>query len=687
MRLEVLLVAGFLSLLVGAALTAVTGGRGRLRVLSPFVALIAVVVSSASFIAVSAAILLSPGRQVGPIELWRPTFINASFAIRVDALSAFFLLIIGALSLVVAWYAIAYTRQVQDLGWFYPPMLLFILGMAGVVILDDFFFFFVPWEFMTLNSYLLVIFHRESQESLKAGFKYFVMTHAGALALFFGIAWIVVNGNGSFGFEAIAQSFPGLLATAPVLTHLALSSILIGFLVKSGAFPFGMWWLPDAHPAAPSPVSALLSGVMIKIGLYGILRVFFGLLPAGSWSVSWGIALASIGVLSLFFGTLRALIQHDSKRLLAYHSIGQVGYMLLGFGIGLSLMQVNPFLAAIGLVGGLFHLLNHACFKALLFLNAGVFEMVTGERDLNRLGGLSRLVPLTAVCTVIASFSIAGLPPFNGFASKWLLYHGSVWSKGGVGLVLLLFGIVAIFISAVTLASFLKFMGATIWGCPSPAVSAAAPWKEGVWVGGSQLILGLICLALGLVPYAGVQLCYRALQFGAEASSVPAYAALFGSSSLSLTVSDGSRVLGVWFPLTVGAMVLGAFGVGELIRVSTAPPRRSVPVWRCGSDVSVEETRFRADHYYVPFKRFVHLITPDLSIPWRPRAWPLVPRILNPDFWAYQPGVTWLLNTFRRLAASRAGFPQVYPAWNLIGLALSFVILFLLWWWGGSHNG
>jgi len=133
--------------------------------------------------------------------------------------------------------------------------------------------------------------------------------------------------------------------------------------------------------------------------------------------------------------------------------------------------------------------------------------------------------------------------------------------------------------------------------------------------------------------------------------------------------------------------VIGAFGLGELVRVSAASGRRSVPVWRCGSEVSVEETRFRADHYYVPFKRFVGLISPDLGISWRPKQWPVVPRILNPDLWAYQPAVNWILNTFRRLSASKAGFPQVYPAWNLIGLALSFVILFLLWWWGGSHNG
>ena len=207
--------------------------------------------------------------------------------------------------------------------------------------------------------------------------------------------------------------------------------IFLGFLVKAGGFPFGMWWLPDAHPAAPSPVSALLSGAMIKLGLYGILRVFLSLMPPGPWLLPWGFVIATFGTLSLFFGTMAALVQLDSKRLLAYHSIGQVGYMLLGFGLGLALLERDPALAAVAIVAGLFHLLNHACFKGLLFLNAGMFEVVTGERDLNRLGGLNKVVPLTAACTIVASLSIAGLPPFNGFSSKWLLYHASVWSGRG----------------------------------------------------------------------------------------------------------------------------------------------------------------------------------------------------------------------------------------------------------------
>ena len=410
----------------------------------------------------------------GPVVLWELGFVKASLSIRVDELSALFLLLVSALSLAAAWYAVAYTRKLEgDLRGFYPPFLLFILGMAGVVVVNDFFFFFVPWEFMALSSYLLVIYHKEKAENLAAGFKYFFITHAGTLALFCGVALLVNGGGGSFGFSDMARAMPHLLDANPALAHFALLLILLGFLVKAGGFPFGMWWLPDAHPAAPSPVSALLSGVMIKLGLYGILRVFFGILPVGPWSLSWGLTIAAFGTLSLFFGTMAALVQHDSKRLLAYHSIGQVGYMLLGFGIGLGLAASDPALAAVGLIGGLFHLINHACFKGLLFLNAGTFEYATGERDLNQLGGLNRLLPVTAVCTIVASLSIAGLPPFNGFSSKWLLYHASIWGSVHAALPFLFFGIAAMFISAVTLASFLKFMGSTIWGSQSAAVREA----------------------------------------------------------------------------------------------------------------------------------------------------------------------------------------------------------------------
>ena len=358
---QALLLGGFAILLLGALATFAWGGAGRGASFSRYVALVSVLAAAACFLTLSVRILLDPSASaVGRVVLCQPSRLKASLAVKVDALSAFFLLVIKGLSVAATWYAVAYTRKIKgSLRGFYPPLLLFIFGMAGVVVLDDFFFFFVPWEFMALSSYLLVVFHKEKAENLAAGFKYFFLTHAGTLALFFGVTLIALQGaNGSFAFEDLSAAVPALLASRPAFVHFALALIFLGFLVKAGGFPFGMWWLPDAHPAAPSPVSALLSGVMIKLGLYGILRVFLFIVPPGPWLFPWGLVVAAFGTLSLFFGTMTALLQHDSKRLLAYSSIGQVGYMLLGFGLGLGLLQRDPGLAAVGLIGGLFHLFN-----------------------------------------------------------------------------------------------------------------------------------------------------------------------------------------------------------------------------------------------------------------------------------------------------------------------------------------
>ncbi|MGA9753151.1 MAG: proton-conducting transporter membrane subunit [Acidobacteriota bacterium] len=625
--------------------------------------------------------VLALGRTLGPVTLWRPGLLGATLSLRVDGLSAFFLLIISGLAAVAAWYAVGYTRRMPRVGGFFGPFLLFVLGMAGVVVMDDFFFFFVPWEFMALSSYVLVIYHRDRPENLRAGFKYFFLTHAGTLALFFGVV-LVAGAAGSFGLGEMAKAMPFLLAQMPVRAHFALLLILLGFLVKAGGYPFGMWWLPDAHPAAPSPVSALLSGAMIKLGLYGILRVFLFLLPAGSWSLGWGLVLGAAGTLSLFFGTLQALVQTDSKRLLAYHSIGQVGYMLLGFGIAVALAERAPAVAALALVGGLFHLLNHACFKGLLFLNAGAFELATGERDLNRLGGLSRLMPVTALCTVVASLSIAGLPPFNGFSSKWLLVHASLWGSRGAALPFLLFGIAALFISAVTLASFLKFLGTTVWGPPSELVAGLDHAEEGMWLAPSQGLLALACIAFGLFPYGGVWLCYRAAESLRIPASLPGFEALFGVWPPRLEVWHDGTVVGLWSPLVMSTIFAAVFLGALLVRRLAAAPRRAVVPWACGSVVPAEELRFRAAGYYTPFKRFIHLVTPAWSPSWRPKPWPIVPKILNPDGWGFYPLASGTVGLFRWFARSGVGLPQIYPAWNLIGLAAAFVVLFLLWWMG-----
>jgi hydrogenase-4 component B len=351
--------------------------------------------------------------------------------------------------------------------------------------------------------------------------------------------------------------------------------------------------------------------------------------------------------------------------------------MLLGFGIGIAFFKTNSIIAAVGLIGGLFHLMNHACFKGLLFLNAGAFETATGERDLNKLGGLGKLLPLTGLCTIIASLSIAGVPPFNGFASKWLLYHASIWSGRGAAVFYILFAIAAIFISAVTLASFIKFVGATVLGTPSPAVLQAKDKKEGPWLGLSQLFLAFFCLGFGLLPQHGAWLCHRALEPLFPLGKMPDFVTLFGSSELIMTVSDKNAVVGLWSPVVVGGILVVAFLVALGIRRIAAAPRRTVPVWSCGSAVPEEQLRFRAAGYYTPFKKFVHIIVPEWKISWRPKQWPIVTKILNIDKWLFEPLIRGILALFRLFAKSHVGVSQVYAYWIVIGLTVAVLFLFL----------
>ena len=561
------LLFGFAVLVAGAIAAWAIGGRhpAWLRAIG----LAAILVAGACFTLVSIQVLRS-GAALGPIVLWQPALVRASLSIRVDALSAFFLLVISGLSVAAAWFAVGYTRTMAHPGRFYPPLLLFVLGMAGVVVLDDFLFFFVPWEFMALASYLLVVSHREQAGSLAAGFRYFFVTHAGTLAALFGVALLAGAGGGSFGFAGLAASMPALLAGRPALAHGALLLILLGFLVKAGCFPFGMWWLPAAHPAAPSPASALLSGAMIKLGLYGILRVFFEILPVGPWSIGWGLTIAAFGTLSLFVGTVTALFQCDSKRLLAYSSIGQVGYMLLGFGLALGLAASHPALAAIALVGGLFHLLNHACFKGLLFLNAGSFELATGERNLDRLGGLGRVVPLTAACRRSSRRRRSrGCPRSTASRASGCCTTPRSGEARGRASPFLFFGIVALFISAVTLALFLEFLGATVWGPPSPEVQRAVPLREATWIGPAQLALGAACVALGLFPVAGAWLCYLAAQ---PAIGRPGGAGVrrrcSGRDGGRMEVRDAGVAVGHLVAARGPAILAAAFGVAIAIRRS-----------------------------------------------------------------------------------------------------------------------
>lgn len=620
---------------------------------------------------------------VGPRTLAQPLFtipsLGAQLSINVDYLSAIFLVLIGLISFLGTLYSYRYMDiyPTQSLGRFYPFLILFIGGMIGVVSVSDMFFFFVFWEFMTLTSYFLVIYEKEDPTTLRAGLKYFIMTHIGTAAMF--IAAIMLQTEvGSFDFGLFRDALAGMVAAQPVRLSIILSLFLLGFGTKAGMYPLGTW-LPDAHPAAPSGISAMLSGVMIKIGVYGIIRLFFFLLPSSTHSFAWGIVIATFGAISLFMGTISALLQHDSKRLLAFHSIGQIGYILLGIGTGLAFLKTNPVLSAVAAFAGIYHLLNHTTFKSLLFLNAGSILYKAGTRDLNKLGGLYPFMPITAWTTLIAAFSISGMPPFNGFVSKWLIYQTTI--LGGIKIpVFILFGLMAIFISSATLASFIKFFSTSFGGAISKKLEASLrPGKDVPYsMRLPQNILALLCLVLGLFPWIPLMLGSVSLTGSVYGTVLNQLPTIFGNSVYGLTpVLNGGVNSGVWLPITGTFIFIGCLALAFIISRIGKPQRRTVPLWNCGEVYEPDEVRYRAESYYVPlvsfFERLVYPEFPSLHIKRPERLY----KGLDFDHLLYYPLVDLVVRVSQKFRRTHVGIPQAYMLYQVIGIILLGLIV--LW--------
>lgn len=340
----------------------------------------------------------------------------AHFVLRLDALSGLMVLVISTLAAVSSIYSFSYVREytgrgIGAMGFFFN---LFIASMVLVVVADNAFWFLVFFEMMSLASYFLVIFDQE-EEAVSAGFIYFLVAHAGSVAIMAGF-FLMANAAGSFDFSAFRDHHPTALVSSIVFVL-----CLLGFGAKAGMIPLHVW-LPRAHPAAPSHASALMSGVMIKIGIFGILKVSIDLLGGGVlW---WGIVVLALGAISSVLGVVYALAEHDIKRLLAYHSVENIGIIMLGIGTGMiGLATDQPVVAILGLLAGLYHLVNHAIFKGLLFLGAGavIFRMHT--KDMDKMGGLAKTMPWTSACFLVGALAISALPPLNGFVSEWFTYQ------------------------------------------------------------------------------------------------------------------------------------------------------------------------------------------------------------------------------------------------------------------------
>ncbi len=417
----------------------------------------------------------------------------------IDPLAAFFIMVITVMSLLSVIYSNGYLKPYIDSKninshLVFLPVL--IASMLAVVTCQNALMFLICWEIMSLSSFFLVIFESDKKDVLKAGIKYLVFMHISVLFIILAFAILSIKA-GSFDFAV----FKSVLQNNSSFANLVFILSFIGFGTKAGFVPFHNW-LPDAHPAAPSHVSAIMSGVMIKTGIYGILRTL-SLVGVPSKMISYAVLI--ISVISALYGVLYAITQHDLKRLLAYHSIENIGIIGIGIGVGmLGLTYHNPTVALVGLAGGILHVLNHSIFKELLFLSAGSVYIKTHTRNVEVLGGLIKSMPYTAIMFLIGSVAICGLPPFNGFISEFLIYFGmfkGLEIHNFVSLIVLLFAISGLaLVGTMAILCFTKAFSIIFLGMPRSEAAEKVSEDTGKSMIIPMGILGLFTLLIGIYP-------------------------------------------------------------------------------------------------------------------------------------------------------------------------------------------
>lgn len=518
--------------------------------------------------------------------------------LRLDALSALFLALVGLASSGISIFGAGYFRQGHGAA---PGLLclqyhVFLASMVLVLLADDAYAFTVSWETMALSSYFLVTTQHRIPEIRRAGFLYLLIAHLGALAILlcFGV---MHGGSWQFTFDAMRAAH-----LSPAWASIAFSLAVLGFGAKAGLLPLHVW-LPEAHPAAPSPVSALMSGVMLKTAVYGVLRVSFDLIAAPLWW--WGAALLALGLATALFGAVFAAVQVDMKRLLAYSSIENIGMIFAGIGLAIVFHAFGQLpLAALALGAALYHALNHACFKSLLFLVTGSVLHATGERNLGRLGGLLRQMPWVGWLGLVGTLAIAGVPPLNGFVSEWLLLQAFLFTPeipqafanmliplgaAGVALIVALGGYVMV-----------KFYGVIFLGQPRETQLVQAQ-DCGLLERAGLLWLALACFALGLFPVAVLEQLGHVTQ-----NLLGVTLASRGDSAWLLAPVAASRASygPVLFLVGTAAVVLLTF---VIVRGVYHGRLRRAPPWDCGFPAQTPRMQDSAEGFGQPIR---HIFRP-----------------------------------------------------------------------------
>ncbi len=518
-------------------------------------------------------------------------WIGAHF--RIDALSAFFLLVVNLGGAGASLFAIGYGRHEPAPERVLPFYPVFLAAMNMVVLADDAFVFLFSWEFMSLASWALVMAHHEEAENRRAGFVYIVMASAGTLALLLAFG-LMAGASGGYAFSTMRAG-----QLAPLAAALVLVLALAGAGSKAGIVPLHVW-LPLAHPAAPSHVSALMSGVMTKVAIYGFVRIAFDLVGPLPWW--WATIVVVLGGVTAVLGVLYALMQHDLKRLLAYHTVENIGIIFIGLGLALG-FKANGMAAAaaLAMTAALFHVFNHSLFKSLLFFGAGAVLNATGERDMERLGGLIHRMPVTAFAFLAGCVAISALPPLNGFVSEWLTFQAILLSpdlpQWDLKIMVPAVGALLALSAALAAACFVKAYGVSFLGRPRSAPAANAREVDRFSLAAMLALAGL-CLAAGILPgfvIDGLSPVTTLL----TGDHMPVQSAV---SWLSIVPVGASR--SSYNGLLVFVFIVLSAGIGVLAIHRFASRRvRRAPAWDCGFPDPNPATQYSAASFAQPIRR------------------------------------------------------------------------------------